>query len=153
MKNQNRKLPRTARRGLALMLASALSLSVPAPVSFAQAAKQTKPLLSAKKKTLYYDKAGKKAFTLKVKKNKVKMIVATKWKTSKKKIVALSRQKDMSVKLTAKKKGTATITGTIKYVPSGKWAIKTAKLTCKVTSKSIKAAAKPTAAPAQVLLR
>ncbi len=149
MKKQNRKLPRTARRGLALALASALALSVSAPGSFAWAAKQTKPLLSAKKKTLYYDKAGKKAFTLKVKKNKVKMIVATKWKTSKKKIVALSKQKDMSVKLTAKKKGTSTITGTIKYVPKGKWAIKTVKLTCKVTSKSIKAAAKPTEPPTQ----
>ena len=73
MKKQNRKLPRTARRGLALALASALALSVSAPGSFAWAAKQTKPLLSARKKTLYYDKAGKKAFTLKVKKNKVKI--------------------------------------------------------------------------------
>lgn len=143
MNEWNRRLPRKARRGLAIALASALVLSVPAPVSVVQAAKQTKPLLNAKKKTLYYDKAGKKTFTLKVKKNKVKMIVASKWKTSKKSIVALSKKKDMSVKLTAKKKGTSTITGTIKYVPRGKWAIKTAKLTCKVTSKSIKTTATP----------
>ncbi len=144
MNEWKRRLPRRTRRGLAIALASALVLSVTAPVSSVQAAKQTKPLLNAKKKTLYYDKAGKKTFTLKVKKNKVKMIVATKWKTSKKSVVALSKKKDTSVKLTAKKKGKATITGTIKYVPRGKWAIKTAKLTCKVTSKSIKTAATPT---------
>lgn len=143
MNEWKRRLPRRTRRGLAIALVSALVLSVTAPVSLVQAAKQTKPLLNAKKKTLYYDKAGKKTFTLKVKKNKVKMIVATKWKTSKKSVVALSKKKDTSVKLTAKKKGKATITGTIKYVPRGKWAIKTAKLTCKVTSKSIKTAATP----------
>ncbi len=143
MNEWKRRLPRRTRRGLAIALASALVLSVTAPVSLVQAAKQTKPLLNAKKKTLYYDKAGKKTFTLKVKKNKVKMIVATKWKTSKKSVVALSKKKDTSVKLTAKKKGKATITGTIKYVPRGKWAIKTAKLTCKVTSKSIKTAVTP----------
>lgn len=148
MNEWKRRLPRRTRRGLAIALASALVLSVTAPVSLVQAAKQTKPLLNAKKKTLYYDKAGKKTFTLKVKKNKVKMIVATKWKTSKKSVVALSKKKDTSVKLTAKKKGKATITGTIKYVPRGKWAIKTAKLTCKVTSKSIKTAATPTSTQA-----
>ena len=129
------KLPRIARRGMAVAIASALVLCAPAQTSFAKSAKPTKPILNVKKKTLYCNKSGKKTYTLKVKKNKVKMIVATTWKTSKKSVVALSKKKNSSVKLTAKKKGTATITATVKYIPKGKWAVKTAKLTCKVTSK------------------
>lgn len=58
-------------------------------------------------------------------------------------MVALSRKKDTSVRLTAKKKGTATITATVKYVPMGKWSIRTAKLTCKVTSKEAAPAKTP----------
>ena len=130
-----RKLTRTSRRSLACATAAALALSAFATAPSAQAAGKKKPTLNAKKKTLYWNKSGKKNYTLKIKKNKTKSVVATTWKTSKKSIVALSKKKDTSVRLTAKKKGTATITATVKYVPQGKWQIKTAKLTCKVTSK------------------
>ncbi len=130
-----RKLTRTSRRSLACATAAALALSAFATAPSAQAAGKKKPTLNAKKKTLYWNKSGKKNYTLKIKKNKTKSVVATTWKTSKKNIVALSKKKDTSVRLTAKKKGTATITATVKYVPQGKWQIKTAKLTCKVTSK------------------
>lgn len=150
MKEWSCKLLGKTRRGLALMMSVSFVLSVLAPVCFAQAAKQTKPLLNAKTKSLYYDKSGKKAFTLKVKKNKVRMIIATNWKTSKKSVVALSKKKDTSVKLTAKKKGNATVTGTIKYVPNGKWAVRTVRLTCKVTSKQAPIAEQVPTVPNQI---
>ena len=150
MKEWSCKLLGKTRRGLALMMSVSFVLSVLAPVCFVQAAKQTKPLLNAKTKSLYYDKSGKKAFTLKVKKNKVRMIIATNWKTSKKSVVALSKKKDTSVKLTAKKKGNATVTGTIKYVPNGKWAVRTVRLTCKVTSKQAPIAEQVPTVPNQI---
>lgn len=129
------KLMRTSRRGMACTMVAALALSSLAQAPSIEAAGKKKPSLNVKKKTMYWNKSDRKNYTLKVKKNKVKMIVATTWKTSKKSVVALSRKKDTSVRLTAKKKGTATITATVKYVPIGAWAIKTTKITCKITSK------------------
>lgn len=61
------KLPRIARRGMAVAIASALVLCAPAQTSFAKSAKPTKPILNVKKKTLYCNKSGKKTYTLKVK--------------------------------------------------------------------------------------
>ena len=143
-----RKLTRTSRRGLACATAAALVLSTLATAPSAGAASKKKPTLNVKKKTLYWNKAGKKNYTLKMKKNKVRMIIATTWKTSKKSVVALSKKKETSVRLTAKKKGKATITATVKYVPAKKWEVKTAKLTCKVTSKGTEASTpQPTDAP------
>ena len=139
------KLTRTSRRGMACTMVAALALSSLAQAPTSEAAGKKKPTLNVKKKTLYWNKSGSKNYTLKLKKNKVKTIVTTTWKTSKKSVVALSRKKDTSVRLTAKKKGTATITATVKYVPIGKWAIKTAKLTCKVTSKGTAPAQTPPA--------
>lgn len=127
---------------------AALVLSTLATAPSAGAASKKKPTLNVKKKTLYWNKAGKKNYTLKMKKNKVRMIIATTWKTSKKSVVALSKKKETSVRLTAKKKGKATITATVKYVPAKKWEVKTAKLTCKVTSKGTEASTpQPTDAP------
>ena len=95
---------------------------------------------------------AKKAYTLKVKKNKVKKISKTTWKTSKKSVVSISKKKKTSVKLTAKKKGTATVTATIRYVPKGMWMVRTLKLKCKITSKKAsvkkpKKTPKPTQTP------
>lgn len=148
------KLTRTSKRGMACAMVAALALSSLAQAPSSEAAGKKKPTLNVKKKTLYWNKSGSKNYTLKLKKNKVKTIVTTTWKTSKKSVVALSRKKDTSVRLTAKKKGTATITATVKYVPVGKWAIKTAKLTCKVTSKGTAPAQTPPAKtePAQTPL-
>lgn len=135
MSKRIQKLTWTSRRGMACAIAAALALSSLAPAHFAEAAGKKKPTLNVKKKTLYWNKPGNKNYTLKIKKNKVKTIVATTWKTSKKSVVALSKKKGTSVRLTAKKKGTATITAAVKYVPTGKWAIRTIKLTCRITSK------------------
>lgn len=129
------KFTRTSRRGMACAMVAALALSSLAQAPSSEAAGKKKPSLNVKKKTLYWNKPGSKNYTLKIKKDKVKAILATTWKTSKKSVVAISRKKDTSVRLTAKKKGTATITATVKYVPIGKWAIKKTKLTCRVTSK------------------
>ena len=137
------KLTRTSRRGMACAMVAALALSSLAQAPSSEAAGKKKPTLSVKKKTLYWNKSGSKNYTLKLKKNKVKTLVKTTWKTSKKSVVALSRKKDTSVRLTAKKKGTATITAAVKYVPMGKWSIRTAKLTCKVTSKEAAPAKTP----------
>ncbi len=148
------KLTRTSRRGMACAMVAALALSSLAQAPSSEAAGKKKPSLNMKKKTMYWNKSDRKNYTLKIKKNKVKMIVATTWKTSKKSVVALSRKKDTSVRLTAKKKGTATITATVKYVPIGAWAIKTTKLTCKITSKGTAPAKTPPAKtePAQTPL-
>lgn len=148
------KLTRTSKRSMACAMVAVLALSSLAQAPSSEAAGKKKPTLNVKKKTLYWNKSGSKNYTLKLKKNKVKTIVTTTWKTSKKSVVALSRKKDTSVRLTAKKKGTATITATVKYVPIGKWAIKTAKLTCKVTSKGTAPAQTPPAKtePAQTPL-
>lgn len=146
------KLTRTSRRGMACAMVAALALSTLAQAPSSVAAGKKKPTLNVKKKTLYWNKSGRQNYTLKIKKNKVKTIVATTWKTNKKSVVALSKKKDTSVKLTAKKKGSATITATVKYVPIGKWEIKTAKLTCRVTSKGTAPAKTPPAEPAQTPL-
>lgn len=141
-----------AKRGMAFLVAVALSLSVLTIAPPAKAAVKTKPALAVKKKTLYYNKKGKQTYTLKVKKNKVKKISKTTWKTSKKSVVSISKKKKTSVKLTAKKKGTATVTATIRYVPKGMWMVRTLKLKCKITSKKAsvkkpKKTPKPTQTP------
>lgn len=143
MRKRIQKTTGTFRRGIACAMAAALALSSLAQAPSSEAAGKKKPTLSVKKKTLYWNKSGSKNYTLKLKKNKVKTLVKTTWKTSKKSVVALSRKKDTSVRLTAKKKGTATITAAVKYVPMGKWSIRTAKLTCKVTSKEAAPAKTP----------
>ena len=135
MRNEAQKALRTSRRAVALAMAAVLCLSTLVTAAPAEAAGFTKPKLAAKKKTLYYNKKSKKTYTLKVKSNKVKKIVKTTWKTSKKSVVSISKKKKMSVKLTAKKKGTATVTATIRYVPKGMWMVRTLNLKCKVTSK------------------
>lgn len=135
MRNEARKAFKTSRRAVALVMAVVLCLSTLVTAAPAEAAGFTKPKLAAKKKTLYYNKKSKKTYTLKVKSNKVKKIVKTTWKTSKKSVVSISKKKKMSVKLTAKKKGTATVTATIRYVPKGMWMVRTLNLKCKVTSK------------------
>ena len=84
------KSSRAFRRATALVLAAALTLSAPVATNASAATKKV-PSLSVKKKTLYYNKAGKKSFTLKVKKNKVKKIVSTKWTTSKKSVAKISK--------------------------------------------------------------
>ena len=126
------KSSRAFRRATAFVLAAALTLSAPVATNASAASKKV-PSLSVKKKTLYYNKAGKKSFTLKVKKNKVKKIVKTKWTTSKKSVAKLSGKKKTKVKVTAKKKGTAKITAKVTYKAGSK--TKTKKLVCKVTSK------------------
>ncbi|MDE6635635.1 MAG: Ig-like domain-containing protein, partial [Lachnospiraceae bacterium] len=127
---------KTSKRGIAFGLAAALVLSTLTVSSFADAAKQPKPALNTKRKTMYYDVFSRKTYNLKIKNIKASSIVSTKWKTSNKKVVAISKKKDKSVLLTAKKKGKATITATVKYIPKGTFKISKKRLTCKVTSKS-----------------
>ena len=136
------KSSRAFRRATALVLAAALTLSAPVATNASAATKKV-PSLSVKKKTLYYNKAGKKSFTLKIKKNKVKKIVSTKWTTSKKSVAKISKAKKTSVKVTAVKKGSAKIKATVKYKVGS--TTRTKKLTCNVTSKKYKA--NVTAAP------
>lgn len=160
MGNKTRKVSGILRRVMACAMAVALCLPTLATVSPAEAAGFTKPKLAVKKKTLYYNKKGKKTYTLKVKSNKVKKVEGTTWKTSKKSVVSISKKKKMSVKLTAKKKGKATVTATVRYVPKGKWMVRTVSLKCIVTSKSAaagkttppsgKTTPKPTAKPTNV---
>lgn len=141
MKLKTRKTSRMVRRGMAFAVAAAVGVSMLVSAPRADAndrraiASKKKPLISAKKKTLYYNLAGKKKYTLKIKKNGVRKITSTKWKSSKKKVVAISSKKKTSVKLTAKKKGTSLITATVRYIPKGGWWHRTVKLKCKVTSK------------------
>lgn len=146
MKKARGKASRIAKRVMAVVMAAVLCLSTLTITPPVKAAVKTKPALAVKKKTLYYNKAGKKTYTLKVKKNKVKKISKTTWKTSKKSVVSISKKKKTSVKLTAKKKGTATITATIRYVPKGMWMVRTLKLKCKITSKK-ESAKKPKKTP------
>lgn len=117
-----------------IVLAAALVVSL-APAN-ADAAKKVK--LSSKSKTI----AVKKSFTLKVKNGSKKAKVT--WKTSNKKVAALSKQvkkgNKASVKVTGKKKGSAKITATYKL---GK---KKTKLTCKVTVGTVAPTAAPTTA-------
>ncbi len=135
MKTRSKKSSRVFKRVMAFVMSLALAVSTFAVSPSADAASAKKPKLSVKKKTLYYNKAGKKKYTLKVKKNKVKKIKKTKWKTSKKSVVKLSKKKKKSVKLTAKKAGKATITAKVKYKAKGSKKVKTKKLKCKVTVK------------------
>ena len=124
-------------------MAVVLSVAVAAPAFTGgldvDAAK--KPKLSTKSKNL----TVKKSFTLKLKNGSKKAKVS--WKTSNKKIAALSKQvkkgDKASVKVTGKKKGSAKITATYKL---GK---KATKLTCKVKVKAaiVVEAPTPTAAP------
>ena len=144
MKIRNKKSSRTVKRALAFAMSFALAMSTFAVSPSADAASKKAPKLSVKKKTLYYNQAGKKTYTLKVKKNKVKAIKKTTWKTSKKSVVAISSKKKTSVKLTAKKAGTAKITATVKYTVKGSKKVQTKKLTCTVSSKKA-AAVTPTA--------
>ena len=117
-----------------IVLAAALVVSL-APAN-ADAAKKVK--LSSKSKTI----AVKKSFTLKVKNGSKKAKVT--WKTSNKKVAALSKQvkkgNKASVKVTGKKKGSAKIMATYKL---GK---KKTKLTCKVTVGTVAPTAAPTTA-------
>ena len=128
MKIRNKKSSRTIKRALAFAMSFALAMSTFAVSPSADAASKKAPKLSVKKKTLYYNQAGKKTYTLKVKKNKVKAIKKTTWKTSKKSVVAISSKKKTSVKLTAKKAGTAKITATVKYTVKGSKKVQTKKL-------------------------
>ena len=82
-------------------------------------------------------KLSKKSITLTQGKTKILKVSHTKkckvtWKTSKKKIVSLSKKKRTSCKLKAKKKGSAKITCIVKRKK------KTVKLTCKVKVKAKK---------------
>ena len=88
-------------------------------------AKAKKPKLSQKSITLTKGKSK----TLKVKNTKKCKVT---WKTSKKKVVSISKKKRTSCKLKAKAKGTAKITCTVKRKK------KTYKLTCKVKVKAKK---------------
>lgn len=97
------------------------------------AAKTKKPKLTKTKLTVYI---GKKK-TLKVKKNGVGKIWRTKWKTSNKKVIALSQKKKTSVKIKGKKAGKATIKAVVSYRKKGgkKKTLFRRTLKCKVTSK------------------
>ena len=119
------------KKGLALLMSLTLAATAFAAAPSSEAAAKNKPSLSVKKKTLYYN--ATKKFTLKVKKNKVKKIEKTTWKTSNKKVAAISSKKKSSVVVTAKKKGKAKITATVTYKAGKK--TKKVKLTCTVTAK------------------
>lgn len=144
-----RKSSKTMRRALAALLAFAMSLSpVAVPATSDAAAK--KPALNAKKKTLFFNQAGKKSFTLKIKKNKNIKVKKTTWKTTNKKVASISSKKKTAVKVTAKKAGKATIKATVNYTLKGSKKVKKTTLTCKVTSKSYTAPVQtvvPSAAP------
>lgn len=130
-----RKSSKTMRRALAALLAFAMSLSpVAVPATSDAAAK--KPALNAKKKTLFFNQAGKKSFTLKIKKNKNIKVKKTTWKTTNKKVASISSKKKTAVKVTAKKAGKATIKATVNYTLKGSKKVKKTTLKCKVTSKS-----------------
>ena len=128
----NVKTSRTIRKAMAFVMAAALTVSSLVVSPTADAASKKAPKLAKSKKTLYYNKSGKKSFTLKLKKNKAKIKSVT-WKTSKKSVAKLSKKKKTSVKVTAKKKGTAKIKAVVKYTLNGKSKKKT--LTCTVKSK------------------
>ncbi len=144
-----RKSSKTMRRALAALLAFAMSLSpVAVPATSDAAAK--KPALNAKKKTLFSNQAGKKSFTLKIKKNKNIKVKKTTWKTTNKKVASISSKKKTAVKVTAKKAGKATIKATVNYTLKGSKKVKKTTLKCKVTSKSYTAPVQtvvPSAAP------
>ncbi len=130
-----RKSSKTMRRALAALLAFAMSLSpVAVPATSDAAAK--KPALNAKKKTLFFNQAGKKSFTLKIKKNKNIKVKKTTWKTTNKKVASISSKKKTAVKVTAEKAGKATIKATVNYTLKGSKKVKKTTLKCKVTSKS-----------------
>lgn len=151
MDNVTKRTKRALRRGMAFVMAFVLCVSTLAMSSSADAvASKRKPLIGRKSKTLYYNVKNKRTYTLKIKKNKVRRIKQTTWKTSKKGVVAISKKNKTSVKLTAKKRGNAIITATVKYIPKGGWWTRTAKLKCKVKSKEAAGAetsSKPSTSP------
>ena len=69
MKTHSKKSSRAIKRAVAFGMSFALAMSTLAVAPNADAAKKKVPKLTAKKKTLYVNKAGKKTYTLKVKKN------------------------------------------------------------------------------------
>lgn len=95
---------------------AALSLSLAVSVCLPAVAKAS-PKLSKTKVTLYADSSIQKTKTIKVKNEK-----KVKWSTSNKKVVTVSRGK-----LTARKKGSATVTATVSE----------RKLKCRVTVKNV----------------
>ena len=123
MKMSNKNAQRL-RKAMSFALTAGLVVSSLATSSVAGAASGKAPKLGDSKKTLYYNKSGKKSATLKVKKNGVGKIKKTTWKTSNKKVVTISSKKATSVKLTALKAGKATITATVKYTLKGSKKVK-----------------------------
>lgn len=122
---------RTAKKRI-VATALALVLAVPAAVSgtSSDAAAKKAPTLSKTKLSLF----GTTKQTLKVKKNKSKLVKTT-WSVNKagKANVTLKKKKKASVVVQAKNtNGKATVTGKVKYKLAGK--TKTVKLTCKVTT-------------------
>ena len=65
MKTQSKKSSRAIKKAFAGVLSFALAMSTLAVAPNADAAKKKVPKLSTKKKTLYFNKAGKNSFTLK----------------------------------------------------------------------------------------
>lgn len=121
-----------------LLVAAMLVSTVSGIGGSASAAKAKVPKISATKKTI----EAKKSFTLKIKNNGTK-ITKTTWKTSKKKVAAISKASKTSVKVTGKSKGTAKITATVKFKAGSKKLTK--KLVCNVSVK--KPAVQATASP------
>ncbi len=122
---------RTAKKRI-VATALALVLAVPAAVSgtSSDAAAKKAPTLSKTKLSLF----GTTKQTLKVKKNKSKLVKTT-WSVNKagKANVTLKKKKKASVVVQAKNtNGKATVTGKVKYKLAGK--TKTVKLKCKVTT-------------------
>lgn len=119
---------KSLRRILSILLVIALSFSYANGVT--QAARKVKaPKLSVtKKKNL---KVGK-TLMLTIKKNGVKKIVSTTWKTNKKKLVALKAKKKTSVRVYAKKTGSVKVTATVKYQLKNSKKILKKKLVCNI---------------------
>lgn len=113
---KGRKNMKRMKSGIALLLAAAMIATVPAQATAAS----KKPALSAKKLSITRGKTA----VLKLK--RATKYTAT-WKTSKKKIVSISKKTKTKCTLKALKKGTSTITCKVK---KGK---KTITLSCKVT--------------------
>ena len=126
-------------RSMALLISAAMIGGLNGGIS-ADAAKAKAPKLSTAKKTI---KVGS-SFTLKVKSNRSK-IKGTKWTSSKKGVVKLSKAGKKSVKLQGKAEGVSRITAKVTY-NAGKKKV-TKKLNCTVTVKKKEAAA--TATPVQ----
>jgi len=111
------------KRVIAFVMALALVLSGTASID-AQAAR--KATVKLNRKTVSVVK-GKKV-TLKIKKSNVKKVKSTKWSSGNKKVATVSKKGV----ITAKKKGSAKITCTVKYKAKGAKKFVTKKLVCKV---------------------